>query len=241
MSVIVEMLRAVGRWMDEPRFLNRVVWYTWKMIIALGIIAVISFCYFNASKLTAHRQNDLSIPLDHRIPFVRWNFWIYFPGYLAGIVFSVFAFRNTKIFYKTCLAILVAQTICTIWFFILPSTFPRPLDAGGGLTGDALRWFWVLDPPNNTFPSKHVAVMTLCVLGLFADDNNRLKWICLPFLIGVIVTVHTCKQHYLVDAVTGVGVALLSQWIVFRWWPRRRAARAAARRDEDRVEDRARA
>jgi len=237
---MIEKLRAAGQWMEEPRFFNRAVWYVWKFTIAASIVGLVSICYFNAAKMTAHRQNDLSNPIDHAIPFVRWTFWIYFTGYIGGIFFSVFAFRNTTTFYKTCLAIVVGQTICTIWFFILPSTFPRPLDSGYGLTGEALRWFWVLDPPNNTFPSKHVCIMTLCAMGLWSDDNNRLKWISSLMWFGVLISVHTAKQHYLVDAVAGVGVALISYWIVFLWWPRRRSARAT-NPAEDRFEDRARA
>lgn len=225
--------------MEGPQFPNRAVWYLWKFAISVSIIGLVSIFYFNAAKMTAHRQNDLSIPLDHAIPFVRWTFWIYFPGYIAGILFSVFAFRNTDTYYKTCLAIVIGQTICTIGFFLLPSTFPRPLDSGGGLTGEALRWFWVLDPPNNTFPSKHVCIMTICALGMWRDDNNRLKWISALFWAGVVVTVHTFKQHYLVDAVAGVGVALFSYWIVFNWWPNRKSARAA-KPAEERFEDAAR-
>ncbi len=229
--------------MEEPRLVNRLAWYCWKFAIAASIVGLVSFCYFNAARLTAHRQNDLSNPIDSAIPFIRWTFWIYFPGYLAGIFFSVFAFRNTKTFYKTCLAIIIGQTICTIFFFIIPSTFPRPLDSGTGLTGEALRWFWVLDPPNNTFPSKHVCIMTLCALGLWTDDNNHLKWISTLFWFGVLVTVHTCKQHYLVDAIAGVGVGWFSYWVVFRWWPRRKAvaAEGAAREHSSRFEDTARA
>jgi len=235
---VVDSLVRVGRWMEEPRFLNRAAWYTWKILIAIAIVGLVSVCYFNASRLTAHRQNDLSNALDQAIPFLRHSFWIYFPGYLAGLIFCVLAFRNTKTFYKVCLAIVIGQTICTIGFFILPSTFPRPTEAGGGLTGEALRWFWTLDPPNNTFPSKHVCIMTLAAFGLWVDDDNWCKWIGALFWLGVVVTVHTCKQHYLVDAIAGVSVAMFSYWLVFHWWPKRKAARIPER-DEKAIGSRA--
>ena len=221
----MEILRSTGAWMEEPRFVNRTVWYTWKMIIALAVVGVVSVCYFNASRLTVHRHNDLGLPMDHAIPFVKWSWWIYFPGYLAGILFCVFAFRNTNTFYKSVVAIVLGQTICTVGFFLLPSTFPRPLEAGSGITGEAIRWFWTIDPPNNTFPSKHVCIMTLCAWGLWIDDDNWLKWIGTVFWLGVVITVHTAKQHYFVDAVAGILVAAVSYWLVFHWWPRRKAAR----------------
>lgn len=211
--------------MEEARFPNRAVWYTWKMIICLGIVGIVSICYFNASKYTAHRHYDLSTAIDHAIPFVRWTWWIYFPGYLCGLVFCVCAFRNTEKFYKVSLAIVIAQSICTIGFFLLPSTFPRPIDAGPGITGEALRWFWTIDPPNNTFPSKHVCIMTLAAIGLWIDDDNWLKWIGSLFWLGVVITVHTTKQHYLVDAFAGVSVAFFSYWLVFHWHAKRKAAR----------------
>ena len=217
--------RRLGDWMEEPRFLNRAVWYTWKMIICLGIVGIVSVCYFTASKYTSHRHFDLSTAFDHAIPFVRWSWWIYFPGYLCGIVFCVCAFRNTEKFHKIALAIVIAQSICTIGFFLLPSTFPRPTDAGAGITGEALRWFWTVDPPNNTFPSKHVSIMTLAAIGLWIDDDNWLKWIGTLFWLGVVITVHTAKLHYLVDAVAGVSVAFFAYWLVFHWHAKRKAAR----------------
>lgn len=222
-ELAARLVRAL-EYLERPGFFSRSLWYIWKMALALGVMGVVYTCYFNASAFTAHRSYDLTTFIDRAIPFVEWSWWFYFPGYLAGLIFSVCAYRNTRKYYKTLVAILIAQTICTIGFLILPSTFPRPAEASAGFNGDVIRWFWTIDPPNNTFPSKHVSIAILSALGLWEDDDNILRYGSALFALGVVITVHTTKQHYIVDTIGGALVALFSWWVVFRWWPRRREA-----------------
>lgn len=56
-----------------PVFLNRTLWYGWKLALAFGVVGVVSLCYFNASRFTAHRSHDLTTFVDRAIPFVEWS------------------------------------------------------------------------------------------------------------------------------------------------------------------------
>jgi hypothetical protein len=208
-------------------FVNRAAFYAWKVFLMLCVVGIVSICYFGAAKLTAHRQNDLMTSIDRAIPFVPWSWWFYFPGYLAGLTFSVLVMQDLKLFHRALVAIILAQTLCTIGFFILPSTFPRPTEAPPGLTGDCIRWFWTVDPPNDTFPSKHVAISLLTAMAVFTEGIWP-KWISGAFALGVVITVHTTKQHYLADTFGGIAVASFSYWLVFRYLPRRAERRVGA-------------
>jgi membrane-associated phospholipid phosphatase len=197
----------------------------YQIVVGLAAAGILSLCYFNASKAGVGRSVDLMSAFDASVPFIPWTWWIYFPGYIGGLLMAMIAFRNLDVYYRTLGAILVAQAFCAVIFLMFPSDFPRPTDAGGGLTGEAIRWFWTVDPPNNTFPSTHVAVSVIAALGMWRD-GNRARMVSLMMAIGVIVTVHTTKQHYLVDTIGGIVVALMAFRLFFPSSPARAPALA---------------
>ncbi|MEZ4267536.1 MAG: phosphatase PAP2 family protein [Myxococcota bacterium] len=181
----------------------------YQIVVGLAAAGILALCYFNASKAGVGRSIDLMSEFDASVPFLPWTWWIYFPGYLGGLVLAMVSFRNLNTYYRTLGAVLAAQAFCAVIFLMFPSDFPRPTDAGAGLTGDAIRWFWTVDPPNNTFPSTHVAVSVIAAIGMWRD-GNRARIVSAVMALGVIITVHTTKQHYLVDTLGGIVVALLA-------------------------------
>ncbi len=200
-------------------------WVAWKVSCGLCTAGFVMLLYFPIAQLTSGRHHELLTVIDEAIPLLPWTWWIYFPLYLAGILFSLVVLRDERVAYKACIAIGLAQLICVVAYLVYPSSFPRPSFEGGGLSGDALRWFWDFDPPNNTFPSSHVMVATQVALAMWRD-RNPLRWIQYASAFGVFVTIHTTKQHYIVDGVAGLAVAIFTHWVVFEWWPGRVHARS---------------
>jgi len=208
----------VPQWLKVQLANRGLFWQGWKFVWSLTTALVFTFIYFPASEMTKGRSHNLMTALDHAIPFIPWTWWIYFPGYLAGVIFAIFALRDTRIVYRTCIAMMVVQVMSVSVYMLLPSTFPRPTDwQGTGLTADAIYWFWAFDPPNNTFPSTHCAVSLLATLALWRE-RNPYTWVSALATLGVILTVHTTKQHYWIDAVGGVMCAWIAHRVVFDWW-----------------------
>ncbi|MBN2495570.1 MAG: inositol phosphorylceramide synthase [Deltaproteobacteria bacterium] len=198
-----------------------VAWMAWKLAIGLATVGWVALLYMPVSEWTSGRHHDLMTPLDRAIPFVPWTWWIYFPGYLFGLFVAVVAIRRDAVFYRTVLAIMIAQVLNSAIYLLLPSTYPRPLDwQGAGLTAEAIRWFWTVDPPNNTFPSSHVTMAVLAAWGLWRE-RNPWRWIPSATALGIILTVHTAKQHYWIDTLAGIGMALACGGAVFRLLPLR--------------------
>jgi membrane-associated phospholipid phosphatase len=216
------LLQRWHHWLET----HLVFWLLWKLLLGFAVCGIVSLCYFNVSHVTLHRSHDLMSSLDRAIPFVPWTWWFYFPGYLFNLTFCILVVRHLPTYYRGLAAILLAQTLCTLLFFLIPSIFPRPLEAGPGWTGDAIRWFWTIDPPNNTFPSAHVAISFLAAITLH-EDRHPLRWVSMALALAVVITVHTTKQHYLLDAIGGLTLGYFSYWVVFRWWPQRRASLSA--------------
>lgn len=191
-----------------------------KLVVTLCAAAVIIVCYLGVASLTLGRSHDFTTALDRQIPFVPWTWWIYFPGYIGGLLLAVGAARNRVVFFRGVVAMLLAQGLSEIVFCFAPSSFPRPVGWGGtGLTADALRWMWRIDPPNNTFPSVHMAFILLSALAMW-EERNPVRYISTLLALGIFVTIHTTKQHYWIDAVGGTAMAFLCFALVFRVYPK---------------------
>ena len=194
----------------------------WRIVVLLVSVGLIAALYSVVGALTVDRSYDLTTAFDAAIPFLPWTWWIYVPGYFFGLIVAVLAIKDDTILYRSLGAILVAQLINCVFYFAIPSSFPRPVAwQGTGLTADLIHWYWRIDKPNNTFPSTHVAIAVIGALGLWRE-RNRFRWIPTLTAIGVFVTVHTAKQHYWVDSVAGAVVGAVSHHLVFswgaRWW-----------------------
>jgi len=187
-------------------------WFLWRLGWGIAVASLVSAVYFEVALLTAGRTVFLMTPLDETIPFIPWTWWVYFPGYVASLTLATVGIRDDRLFFRALLGGALAQCIAACIYLLIPSTFPRPTAAdlpAAGLTREAILWFWSLDPPNNTFPSTHVAISTVGALALWRE-KSPLRFIALLLVAGIFITVHTAKQHYWIDAVAGVllGVAV---------------------------------
>jgi len=195
------------------------MWYAWKVFLTFFTVGVVMSVYFPVMELTMHRSQELGMSIDDKIPFVPWTFWIYFPIYLAGLLFSVLMIRDVRIFNRALVAIALVTLLSTIVYLILPSNYPRPLEwQGEGVTADVIYWFWTIDRPNNTFPSTHVANATIAALAMWLDRNPG-RYVNYLSALGVVITIHTTKQHYVIDAIGGLAMAFFCFWLVVLWIP----------------------
>jgi hypothetical protein len=204
--------------LDPPRW--TLAYIAWRTLLVVAMIGLVALSYYPASVATAGRSYDLTTALDRAIPFVPWTWWIYFPHYVFGLVVTTILIPDPRIAFRVFLAILLGQVISCTVYFLLPSTYPRPLTVGDAdpVTAAALTWFWGIDPPNNTFPSTHVANACLAAIGAWYS-KHPVRWYSLMVAVGVIITIHTAKQHYWIDAVGGVVVAVISFQAALRIWP----------------------
>jgi hypothetical protein len=214
---------------DPPR--GTLAHGVWRTLLVAFTIAGVCMTYYPASAFTAARSVDMMTRLDHAIPFVPWTWWIYFPHYVLGLVITSIVVRDVRIMFRVIAAVLLGQLISLGFYLTIPSTFPRPMGVGDAdpLTAAALAWFWGADPANNTFPSTHVANSCIAALGAWRS-GQRVRWYMTLVALGVFVTVHTTKQHYWVDAVGGVVLAVVAYNLVLRAWP---LSEGSPREDQD--------
>ena len=175
------------------------------------------------------------LALDRAIPLQPG--WVLV--YLSQWVFSflpVFVVRGVELRRRAVLAYLTIVIAAYVGFLLYPTLGPRPdRVVGAGFFAWVLSGVYGFDPPYNCFPSLHVAYSFLAALTCHRVHRElglaALLWAA---LIGV-STLFT-RQHYIVDVLAGMAVALAAYLIFLRGGPgttvleveRRHAPRRAA-------------
>jgi membrane-associated phospholipid phosphatase len=160
---------------------------------------------------TIHLTNPASI-----FPWIiqPWTAVIYI---LGGVVFPLAPFWyypswRGLVFVMACITAssLAAFVIYMAW----PLSMVRPKFAGDTFGERLMLWVFSVDKPANCFPSLHVI---FAVLGAYLIDRagvGRLaRWFWWTFAVSVSVTTVTSGQHYFIDVLGGVAVALAGYFV----------------------------
>lgn len=160
------------------------------------------------------------LALDGLFPVVpAWSL-VYGALYLFLIVLPVIVIQQEELIRRTVWAYLAVWTVAYACFLVYPTVAPRPEEvAGQGFAAWGLRFLYDSDPPHNCFPSLHVAHSFVSALAC-QRVHRRLGLVALSFASLVAVSTLFTRQHYIVDVVAGVLLALAATWFFYRGWSR---------------------
>lgn len=187
-------------------------------LIPLYSILPLSFClllntcvYYGCILLTENRTKyDFTSTLDQKLPVLNGFIIIYWGAYLFWLVNYVLTCRISK---EHCLrftcADMISRLVCAFFFLLLPTTNVRPAIVGDDIFADLMRLLYRLDPPANLFPSIHCLVSWLGYIGIRGQKKLPLwyRGFSLIFALAICASTQFTKQHYLIDAVTGIALA----------------------------------
>lgn len=158
---------------------------------------------------------DLTTSLDQMVPLVPEWMIIYFGCYLfwiANYILVARIYRDDRAsFYRFVTTDMMSRLVCAVFFIALPTTNIRPEINGDGWSEALLRFLYGIDQPTNLFPSIHCLVSWLCFVGI--RDSKKIsagyKIFSCVFALAVVASTQFTKQHYIVDAAAGLGLAEL--------------------------------
>jgi membrane-associated phospholipid phosphatase len=185
--------------------------------IAVGILITASYLSSNHVHFLEPKLLPLST-VDQSIPFIPETVWIYISDYLFCFIVYVLC-KNLINLNKYLYAFLALQAGSILIFLLWPTTYPRelfPLPSSlDGLTYQAFQMLRKADTPMNCCPSLHVSSVYLCSFNFLKEQREKFRWF-LGWATAVAISTLTTKQHYLIDVVTGLAIALASYWIFFK-------------------------
>ena len=159
----------------------------------------------------------VSTAVDDWVPFSLW--WL--PMYLVMLPMSwaaPCALADRRCVKRWVVSVLLMYVVATPLWLFWPVTVPRePVEVEGYWT--FMLWFLrAVDPPVNCLPSMHVAVATMAGLLIRRVDPTvgRLLLWCMPFIW---YSTMALDQHWFVDGLVGMVLAVVVEGLTNRWMP----------------------
>ena len=210
-------MRAAG---DKPRgrrhtqpvnhALHRInAHFVGRLVTTLVLLGATFIPYWWINDHTPPRFDYLT-RLDTAIPFLPWTLPIY-QSFFVLIIAAAWVCEAPE-FLRLLGAVLLANVIAYVGFLTLTAHYPRPdwHPIEPPWLREAFRSMFSQDAPGNTFPSLHVAVTTLLTLRL---RRRRFDVLWLVWGALVVLSTLTVKQHFILDVVGGLALALgLNAW-----------------------------
>ena len=157
------------------------------------------------------------LAIDAHIPLIAWFQPIYLLCYVVTLGLFLISL-DPDFLNRAFLTFIVANGIAFVFFLVFPVLGP----ARDSITSDAsamhslLIFNQVMDTRYNAFPSLHVTNPWL--VALLACREHGLSWQSVLFtFVAILISIATLfvKQHYLLDVVGGLLLALVT-FLVFR-------------------------
>jgi len=184
-----------------------------RAVLTIGAVAVFLIGYFAVGhNIDPTRARDLATSLDARIPFIARSVWVYLWVFPASLL-PLFLVRCPRLFRRTIVAYGVVIAVSLIVFATFPVT-------SIGLRADraaldvtrfspwAVAVLYCIDPPYNLFPSLHLSIAALAALSAW---KARRVYGAAAFLGVALIGVSICtvKQHFVVDGLGGLALAVV--------------------------------
>ncbi len=116
---------------------------------------------------------------------------------------------------RTLYSMGLASLVSFCVFLLYPTTLPRPSIELEGLTAQAYQILYSIDTDSNCFPSLHVALACLIAFGI-AEERARFRAYTSIWAGLISLSTMTTKQHYFVDVIAGVCLAIVCRAVAKR-------------------------
>lgn len=188
---------------------NNRIWS--RRIATLLLVAYFIFGYLPINQFNVARGifHTVGLPGEDKIPFLI-PFILGYCLVYASFLFVYFASPDWEVFKKAAWGYFWVTTLHYVIFLIYPvKMIWRPEIVDPHTFFQYLAWFFFkIDQPYNCFPSLHVAYPTFAAIFSYRF-LPRVFWVNLALALLTAFSVVVIKQHYILDAVAGAGLATL--------------------------------
>lgn len=195
--------------------LRRVIQDHNKSSIVLVVTGLFLTLYFLSGNLFLGKPGYFILTyLDEIFPYLPWTSFIYILMYPV-LFWCFFELKSNSNQNRLLYAFVFLSVISNLIFIVYPVVYPRelfPTPYQNEIGVNLLRTIRYLDKPINCFPSLHVSSLFLFTYALW--NESKIKFI-IALLLSITITISTftTKQHYVVDALSGLILATIIYYV----------------------------
>ena len=131
----------------------------------------------------------------------------------------LWAFARRAHFEQLALTLLLVYVVSDVVYLFFQTYVPRPAVTGHGVFSHLARFIYSNDQPYCGLPSEHSSQATVFAFYLMAI-GNRWRYVGTAFALLVIASTLLVKQHFILDAVSGIGLGAAAFGLLFLAVPR---------------------
>ena len=182
----------------------------------LGLYGIYSLVAYLQARdgVTLH---ELPTPIDAWVPLTPAAVLLYL-WLIPQALIPLAIVEDRRVLFRGALAYLTLTTAGLPFWLLWPVTVPRdPVAVVDLFTWGLAITRWI-DPPTNCFPSMHVAASFLAARIVQRCDPALGRWM-LAAAAGITWSTLALDQHWLLDGVAGLALALVVDAVAFGWRP----------------------
>ncbi|WP_010191598.1 phosphatase PAP2 family protein [Bacillus sp. m3-13] len=184
------------------------------LLLLLPLLGII-YTVLNEAK---RKATKIDLPIDNEIPFIEVFVVPYIIWYLFVFGYLVyFCFKDTGVYVKTLITIVIGEFICFLIYFFFQTTVPRPTIEGNGWSVWLVKYIYAHDQPVNCFPSIHVLTTYAIMLASFHIKSKSKLNTGFIHVMGSLIILSTLfiKQHVILDMVASMFLVAFIYGTVF--------------------------
>lgn len=187
----------------------------YKHVFLLLYVPVYLICFFLVEHLVPSSA-DYWVSycrLDDLIPFCEYfiiPYYMWYPFlFMVGIYLII---KDVPLFKRYMYCIIIGFSFCLVFYLVFPNgqnlrpeTFARD-----NIFVDMVKAIYAVDTNTNVLPSMHVVGSVFAAACICSTKSLKEKWVKpSAVFLAVLISLSTCfvKQHSILDAFAGVGVA----------------------------------
>lgn len=196
------------------------------------MLYMVKLLMYNISSSINPNGHIWNMTIDNKIPFIKYFVVFYYTYYFLPIILLwLVSFKDKKKYYICLISIFVCCFISNVIYSIYNVKSVRPGYINPNMTFKDIKSFdmifdfmvakiYKIDPTGlNCFPSIHAALGAyMIILSIAKDKERRINKIIslIGIICGALCAISTVfiKQHYLVDTIAGVGLAIICNILI---------------------------
>lgn len=187
------------------------IWLIDSLIFALVIFVSCLYFWFNTPQDVVYVLKNGIDDLIPRLPIFTIPYLLFLPWFWLIVVY---AYLSKNHFYQLSIAIIIVNLIAFVIYAFYQTHIIREPIIENDIFSQILAYIYANDKPYAGCPSLHSGLSAI-VATYFVITKNKWMWAFVAMALLVVVSTLFTKQHYFVDALSGMSLGIFVTMIVF--------------------------
>lgn len=190
-------------------------WSIDTILLLLTTAILYMYVALNVSQSINHVVKIGVDDLIPRLPIFVIPYLLFLPWLYETLIYTWFKNRD---FHQLAYSFIVINLIAFFVYLTFQTVVPREIITSNDIFSNILQFVYSNDLPYAGLPSLHSA-LSVSIATYFVIRKSKYSWAAILMAVLIVISTLFTKQHFILDAVTGISLGAFATWAVFRYMP----------------------